>query len=628
MKYKFIPGKDFLYHCKVCNVPLIGKYCSSCKKRGKLVRLVPSGDVRIASEKSIAIIKKLFKENFGVDFIEDKIVLLKKIPGMDKTEEIIIDGRILGVLYFDLKIMQYKIELKLDGAKILAKLNSKKIVIINNTLASKYIKNKNIYKKDIIKFDEEIKEGDDVILKVGSLIGVGKVKVDLNKENAKLKIRDISRGGVKLINKKVKIEDMVKANICMLEKAEEYAIEKIKRNLKYNLPITVSFSGGMSCFVVLEITKKAIEKFDIIFINTGIGFPETVSYVKEYCKDVIIANAEDSFWENLEFFGIPAKDYRWCCKLYKLTPLANLIGQRYPHGCYTIVGKRKYENFPIEKIGIVEKNPYIQNQVLLNPINNWKAIEVMLYLLWKGYNKLEDNEYQKIGCYLCPSFLIADFENMKETNIELYNKWKEYLYNWAEKNGLSKEYIDRGFWRWITLPNEFLSLAKQLGIEVKRKRGKELKLMAKEIVPCSTGGYSIDAVLYLPINFSFNKVANGLNMVGLYVIYYEELGLIIIKGKDFASRVFASGDIYVVSQTQERTKEIFEYIIKTILMVQLCTQCEICVKTCKTHAIHLKEGTIKIDRNRCHQCMKCYDGCEVAKYYDRLIEDGKIFLYS
>lgn len=625
MKYKFTLGKDFIYHCKVCNVPLIGKYCGTCGKKGEILRVSPPGDIRIASEKSIAIIKKLFKEDFGVEFIEDKIVLLNRIQGIDKTDEIIIDGRILGVISYNLKKMDYKLELKLDGAKILASLTNKKTVIVKKSLARSYLKDRNILKKDIIDFDKEIKEGDNVIVKVGKLIGIGEVKIDLNSAEAKIKIKDISIEGVKLIDKKVKIEDIIKANAIYLEKAEEIAIENIKRNLKYNLPIIVSFSGGMNSIAVLEIAKKSVNKFDIIFIDTGLEFPETVNYVKEYCKNVIIGNAGNVFWENIENFGVPTNDYRWCCRLCKLAPLSEIIEQRYQNGCYTIEGKRGYES-STNKIGVVEKNQFILNQVLLNPIRNWKAIDVFLYILWKGlpYNKLQEEDFLSSRCYVCPSFLVAEFENMKETHPELYKKWKEYLYKWAEENGLNKDYIDKGFWRWISQPNEMKLLAKELGIEIKRKREEKMKLVIlKRISPCITGGYDIDAILSVPANYSYKIVANAMSMVGLHVIYSENLGGIIIKGKDFAGKVFASGNIYVVSPTIQRTKEIFGYIVKTILMVQLCTECEICVRTCKTNAIKLKDGTIIIDRHRCHQCMKCYEGCAVAKYYDRLIEEAQ-----
>lgn len=623
-KYKFTLGKDYIYHCKTCNVPLIGKYCGICQKKGTLLRISPPGDIRLANKKSIEIIKNFFQENYGVEFIDEKIVLLNGIAGMDRTDEIILDGRIIGVLYFDLKAMEHKVDLSLVGAKILSHLNSRKIVVINKLLASQYLKDKNVLKKDILEFDKDIKVGDDVIVRIGGLIGLGKVKEDLNTENAKIKIRDISAEDVKLIEKKSTIQDMINANASFLESAEKNAIEELQKNFKIEMPITVSFSGGEDSLVALEIAKKATDNFEVFFVNTGLEFPETIEYVKEYCNDVIIADAGNSFWENIDDLGVPAKDFRWCCKLCKLAPLSELIEKRYPSGCYTIEGRRRFEIFARARVGAVEKNPFVPNQFLLNPIRNWKALDVFLYILWKGlpYNKLYDEDYQRIGCFLCPSLLASEFENMKETHPELYKKWKEKLYKWAEESKLSKEYVDKGFWRWILLPPKMMLLAKELGLEIKRRREGKMKLVsAKGVVACSTGGYSIDAVLTIPTNYSYHTVANALNMITPHVFYSEDLGVISLRGREFSAKVFASGHICVVSPKDRRTKEIFEFIVKTILRVQLCSQCEICVKTCRTHAIRLKEGTIIVDRNRCHQCLKCYEGCVVAKHYDKLVEE-------
>ncbi len=62
----------------------------------------------------------------------------------------------------------------------------------------------------------------------------------------------------------------------------------------------------------------------LLFVNTGLEFPETVSYVHGFARKhglkLLEADAGESFWEQVDTFGPPAKDFRWCCKVCKLAP--------------------------------------------------------------------------------------------------------------------------------------------------------------------------------------------------------------------------------------------------------------------------------------------------------------------
>ena len=83
-------------------------------------------------------------------------------------------------------------------------------------------------------------------------------------------------------------------------------------------------------------------------------------------------------------FGPPAKDFRWCCKVYKLGPLTEMIERNFPGGTITIEGNRALESFARADIGFVESNPFVPNQTILNPIRGWRAIEVWGYVWWKN----------------------------------------------------------------------------------------------------------------------------------------------------------------------------------------------------------------------------------------------------
>jgi phosphoadenosine phosphosulfate reductase len=52
------------------------------------------------------------------------------------------------------------------------------------------------------------------------------------------------------------------------------------------LPVHVSFSGGKDSFEVLDLTVNALKSRNIraFFLNTGIEFPETVEFARNFCS--------------------------------------------------------------------------------------------------------------------------------------------------------------------------------------------------------------------------------------------------------------------------------------------------------------------------------------------------------
>ena len=171
--------------------------------------------------------------------------------------------------------------------------------------------------------------------------------------------------------------------------------------------------------------------------------------------------AESSFFEQVQNFGPPAKDFRWCCKTNKLGPMTSFLEQHYPKGCVTIEGRRIYESFNRSTIKAVERNPYVPSQTTLAPIRNWRALEVMLYIYW---NKLEPNplyeeDFERIGCWLCPASLQSEFAHLKKSHPELHAQWTGLLQAWANANNLEKRYIDWGFWRWKRHPPKMMEMA-------------------------------------------------------------------------------------------------------------------------------------------------------------------------
>ncbi len=114
------------YWCHKCGVPLISEKCGTCGgslQDGRVIKLEnPGFDTRPALKGTKILLKRLFRENFGEDSILEGIILLTKTGGMDRDEEIIIDGRRAARLSYDIEREKYILELKGAGASMLINL--------------------------------------------------------------------------------------------------------------------------------------------------------------------------------------------------------------------------------------------------------------------------------------------------------------------------------------------------------------------------------------------------------------------------------------------------------------------------------------------------------------------------
>ena len=160
----------------------------------------------------------------------------------------------------------------------------------------------------------------------------------------------------------------------------------------------------------------------------------------------------------MEKEGIPTKDCRWCNSVCKLEPLKEYL-EKYKR-VYTIDGSRRYESFTREKLWYERKSSFINNQINIFPILDWRGTDVWswIYLNDVIYNELYDKGFERIGCYMCPAALNAEFLRVKELYPELFNRWVNVL----KRFGYDEDEILRGFWRWKELPPKMKELKKLL----------------------------------------------------------------------------------------------------------------------------------------------------------------------
>ncbi len=624
--------KNYIFWCTKCNVPLLDKECGLCRQEGTKIELSQPGDLRFSSQHERNIINELILKSFGTNPLAGKLVLLNKIPGEDKTDEMLVDGFRFGVLRFDMKELAFRLDLMIEGASALIDHGiGKKLVKISSK--GRHLSGKTIDGSEVIGFSDDVRKGDTVLVTSKNLSGFGvslKDGAELKTPGKSLKIKKIESKKVSFLEKNPSMDEIIHANAQHMKRLVKDAVNTIRgiaNQKEYrDSTVYVSFSGGKDSLATLDLTRKALKQpIKVFFANTGIEFPETVEFARRFCREnnieLVEVEAKEAFWENLPSFGPPAKDFRWCCKVCKLAPINAVMEEcsRSGNKCLTVDGKRKYESFARARIAPKEENPFIPGQVSLFPIRNWRAIEVWLYIYYRKleYNPLYDQGFERVGCWLCPAELSAEYYRFRELHPELFERWNEYLLKWAEEHGVAEEYIKHGFWRWKTLPPKMIRLAEELKISTALK-GKEEEfgiVVTGGVSPCKTGGYTMEGKITGIMPSEAQDIANILGES----VFSEDLGVLLIRRNNSNIKIFSSGHISVNAPHEKEAQSLFEDAAKQLIRVKKCTKCGVCLKVCPVGAVVI-EPQLKILKE-CTRCGKCTESCVVVKYFDRLLPD-------
>lgn len=443
------PVKKILYWCDHCNVPLIGKSCA-CGKEGKRIALLQPYDVRPALAADLALIKKLVHERFG-NVPLAKILLLNKTGGVDRADLVIMHGERFGWLTFDPVGREFNLDIAPEALPYLIAHAKQGIVNLDTQTDARKEQGRIGGKRFLLK--SMVPDGT-VIVKYRNRFGTGTVK------DGSIKVKEI----IAVEPRTPKNPDWsiaVEQNRYHLKNLERNAVRAIRKHMHDRPTVNVSFSGGKDSTAVLHLARKA-GVTGAFFIDTGIEFPETVEFVKSNGVEIIPPVGD--FWQAVEKAGPPGKDHRWCCKLLKLRPLKLYLAKIGP--CVTVQGNRWYESWNRADLGETSQNPDNLLQLNISPIRNWRALEVFLYLWWQKipYSPLYDRGIERIGCYLCPSMLESEYEELKNLNPDAVRRWSEALERWATKKGLPEEYCTWGLWRWKALPPKMRELCNAKGI--------------------------------------------------------------------------------------------------------------------------------------------------------------------
>lgn len=614
-------GKLHLRWCEDCNVPVLEqRKCGSCGFATKDVEVTPPGDIRPAFEGDIFLVRETVNHQFGQGSGElliprDKIVVFNRVPYLDRMEEVILDGRVLGSLQFNPGV-GYRFLPRMEAARRLA-IPAKSWIVVDDGAIESVSSGSSLMVSGIVELDAGIKAGDEVVVftREGLAIATGSARIDgtemkERKRGAATKTRRHSDPAKASPFPPGQNWQMVlEANRDVLEARIGKATRFVKRVADgMDLPVAVSFSGGKDSLATLMLVLDAGYRPDMIFVDTGLEFPETVDHVIQVAKELglklVIESAGEAFWNGLEAFGPPGKDFRWCCKTSKLGPAARLISKNYPDGVLSFIGQRRYESIPRSEKGPVWTNPWVPGQHAASPIQDWTALHVWLYLFSKGiaYNPWYEKGLARIGCFLCPASDLADLEIVKET--PAYARWEDYLDRYAEGGKRDDRWRELGLWRWKVLPKGMRELAKGQAEEEKPEDPLKIHLSDTHI-PCDLG---VRTEGFFVGELDMDRVTNMLNILGK-VDYDDEVEAAQLE----RYVVFREGLVIVRAETEEQLSSQALDLERVIKKAQNCVACGVCLGLCENDAIEIRDQAWIVE-DRCERCKKCLYPCSAADF--------------
>ena len=630
-----ILGKNHLRWCYSCNLPILESgLCSICGSKTKEIELTPPADARPAFDHDITVVRKLVDKDFGEGagralLPDGHIVLMSKAPSIDRMDEVVVDGAIVGAIRYDIG-NGWKFIPRMQGALRICKGMTRGYVVCDASAVPFIKESKNLMAPGVEKTHPDIRVGDEVIIvdPEMNVVATGSARM-----SAEEMIR--SDKGVAVKTRWYKTEeftdlqtthswdDVVEANRDVIDKRVKEAVGFMKNTIERNqLPAAVSFSGGKDSLVCLLLAIDAELNLPILFIDTGLELTETVEHVHDVVKRHNLTLIEeraptDAFFGNLRFFGPPAKDFRWCCKTNKLGPTVSAINKNFPDGVLSFIGQRKYESEARNAKPRVWRNPWTPGQLGASPIQNWCAMHVWLYIFLKKepFNVWYTRGLDRIGCFLCPASDLSELAIISNGS-DRYPQWQEFLDGYADANAFPPEWKDFGLWRWKSAPPSMRE-------EVKRMTGKDVPELTKKKSPSDKGpitmkvqegyspcvmGYSIEAAISRPIDLK--RLMPFTHALAWFVKLDEETDTLAADHLTFYGAGSIISKANVERDARIRVDEAFQLIVRA----EQCIGCGLCVARCTPGALYMKDGKVDIHEDECIFCKDCFGPCPAVKF--------------
>jgi phosphoadenosine phosphosulfate reductase len=176
---------------------------------------------------------------------------------------------------------------------------------------------------------------------------------------------------------------------------------------EYKDDIVYACSFGAEGIVLIDLIYKINKKAKIIFLDTGLHFPETYELIEKVKKrypslEISLIKPTMSLEEQAKTYGekLWLRDPNVCCYLRKIVPLQ----QALRNSLAWISGLRREQSPTRMNTQYINKDEKF-HKIKICPLIHWTWEDVLTYidLNQLPYNPLHDNGYPSIGCAPCTS---------------------------------------------------------------------------------------------------------------------------------------------------------------------------------------------------------------------------------
>ncbi len=635
-------GKMLLRWCHQCHLPILAQErCGSCSSRTTKVSHTPPGDIRPAFEADLATLRERLDTQFGMGCgeglaPEGKLVVLNRAPALDRMDEVIIDGEVMGALRYEVRDPDRRgltFVTRLTAAHRMLSTLSSGWVKLDEGVETFILDGASVLLPGVASVADDIAVNDEVIVldSYGDVVATGRAKMTTEQMRTGGKgvaVKTRWRGMVDEERSEAQYEpvewaDAVDANRPRLDYLRATARALIERvsgegGKGEGLPVAVSFSGGKDSLATLLLVLETEIEPMLLFIDTGLELPETVEHVhaiaEQFGLPLLIEEGGESFWDGLEQFGPPGRDFRWCCKSCKLGPATRLIYEHFPNGVLSFIGQRRYESMQRARSPEVWRNPWVPGQLSVTPIQQWTALDVWLYIFQQDapFNEWYRRGMERIGCWLCPASSLADLDIIRDA-FPGYERWERYLAEYAAAHGYPQEWVEAGLWRWKSVPKGLRKVRDRVMAEHKvpseRDEGELTFAAGEPYSPCG-GGISVEGAFSRPIDL--DRVRALACVLGQPEPIDDHLTI----GSSIS--VFGEGAVTVNAASAQAAREAVRDLCELVYRAELCIGCGVCVGRCEHDALRLNaDRVVVIDGERCTGCKRCLSPCPVTSYRDR-----------
>jgi len=612
-----------VYWCENCNIPVLTSRCPKCGGEVYRLPLSDPGDARPAFERDYKALRAAYIYEFGTEkgletLLGKSVLILNKAPYVDEMREVVSDGVQIGRLYFEPLLRRWRFRLSKAGA----------LRLVNKypDLVEKIVVDKKRYiPMDTISVSKELRPRQQVLLvrANGKIVGLGYAK-----SRHKVIIHswwgddspDIERYG----SKPSTFDDVIKAHEEHMRIMESKSMKLIATMYeKVRKPIVASFSGGKDSLVALSLVLDLGYEPKVLFNNTGIELPETVDtvykIVDKFGLELVEASAGDIFWHAVYKLGIPGRDYRWCCKVCKLAPLARTVKSLWSNGALNIVGQRAFESLDRARNPSVWRLRWAPQLLNISPINYWSQLEVWMYIHKKKLyvNPLYYMGYERIGCFMCPASTLAELQLVSETHPSLWSKWLEALEYWAKRLNKPREWIEYALWRWNAPARYRTLMAKKLKVVDRIDNWYEtFSLMVEpRIVSVEKTQDFVRVEFSDSIDLRF--LNRQLSIVKPSRVLMNNTKAVLEWG---TAKVVIESNSMTVFKTNDYDVEKLVDIIKLYYRWLHCVGCRSCEANCPVGAfrVHVENGRLTPhvhSEDRCISCKLCLYNCPIAEVF-------------